>query len=141
MFTTYKIQLTCRPPRDHPHGAVHRRHNLPAHLAELRVGQPPHPVDQGVQVLDHRPDRRDVGRHLERPVLPVLAALVQVLAVRAVAGDDVQGLAHDEVLEGGGVHFLGFAGTFAGLALGCFFSAFFLLSCLDMALTGPFFLF
>jgi hypothetical protein len=64
-----------------------------------------------VQVLDHHTDRRYVGRHLERPVLPVLAALVQVLAVRAVAGDDVEGFADDEVFERGGVHFF----------LGCFF--------------------
>lgn len=125
-ITTMHIQLTCRPPRNHPDRAVHRRHDLPAHPAELRVGQPPHPVHQRVQVLDHRPDRRHVGRHLERPVLPVLAALVQVLAVRPVAGDDVQRFAHDEVLERGGVHFFLFCflppGGFLGLVGFPFFS-------------------
>ena len=99
-----KNNLTCGPPWDNSHRAVHRGHDLSANLAQLRIGQPSHPIHQRVQVLDHRPDRRHVGRHLERPRLPVLAALVQVLAVRPVARDHIQRLAHDEVLERGGVH-------------------------------------
>lgn len=93
-----------RPPRDHARRAVHRRHDLAADLAQLRVGQPPHPVHERVQLLDQARDGRDVGRHLERPVLPVLAALVEVLSVGAVARDHVERFAQDEVLERQPVH-------------------------------------
>ena len=79
-----------RPARNHARGAVHRGYDLAADLAQLRIGQPPHPIHERMQLLDHARHGRDVGRHLERPVLPVFAALMQVLAVRAVAGDDVQ---------------------------------------------------
>ena len=82
-----------RPARNHPRRAVHGGDDLAAHLSELGVGQASDAVYKGVQLLDHAGDGRDVGRHLERPVLAVFAALVQVLAVRAVAGDDVEGFA------------------------------------------------
>jgi hypothetical protein len=92
------------PAGDDAHGAVHGGDDLAAHLAQARVGQPPHTVHQRVQLFDHRRHGRHVVGHLERPLLAVLAALVQVLAIGAVAGDDVQRLAHEEVLERGAVH-------------------------------------
>jgi len=79
-----------RPAGDHARGAVHRGHNLAADLPELGVRQPSHSVHERVQLLNQAGDRGDVGRHFERPVLAVLAALVKVLAVRAVAGYDIQ---------------------------------------------------
>ena len=95
---------TGGPTWNHPRRAVHGRHDLAADFAELRIGQPSDSVDQGVELLDHTRNRGNVGRHLERPVFPVLAALMQILTVRTVAGDDVESLAHDEVFEGCAVH-------------------------------------
>jgi len=112
-----KAKLTSTPPRNHAHGAVHRRDDLAAHLAELRVRQPPHAVHQGVELLDDGRHGRHVRRHLLRPLLAVFVALVQVLAVGAVAGDDVERFAEHKVLEGGGVHW----GYFFLATLTCFF--------------------
>ena len=95
---------TRAPARDDAHGAVHGGDDLPTHFAQPRVGQPSHSVHQRVQLLDHRRHRSHIVRHLERPLLAVLAALVQVFAVGAVAGDHVQRLADQKVLECGAVH-------------------------------------
>jgi len=85
------------PPRDDPHGTVHRGDDLPADLPELRIRQASDPLHQRMQFLDGRSDRGHIRRHGLRPILAVLLALVQVLAVRAVAGDHIEGLAQDEV--------------------------------------------
>ena len=78
---------TRRPARDHTHGRVDREDDLRARLPDLGVGQPAHPLDGRVQVLDGRVHRRHRRVHPLRPGLPVLAALVEVLAVRPVAAD------------------------------------------------------
>ena len=72
---------------------MHGGDDLAANLAELGIRQPSHPVHERVQLLDQARHGGDVGRHLERPVFSVFAALVEVLSVRTVAGDDVEGLA------------------------------------------------
>jgi hypothetical protein len=84
-YNTQQNKPTCAPAWDDAHGAVHRRYDLPAHLAQARVGQAPHPVHERVQLLDDRRHRGHIRTHLERPLLAVLAALVQVFAVGAVA--------------------------------------------------------